>query len=327
MRDSYTKHFNAAMLAANEGNNSPHYSGLYGALGTRYLARKRNVSEVDLFLELTPFLVMNEADAVEALAEYALYQESPKDADVLRLEALINTAFQSCDAEQKSQVAVAASRAPAWVKFLNKETSEEVVKNLFPSDHEGMKEKAEQGDAGAQLRLGAMYHQGEGVPQDFAEAAKWYRQAAEQGDAGAQFRLGAMYDQGQGVPQDYVEAAKWYRQAAEQGDAGAQFLLGAMYHQGEGVLQDDAEAVWWFRQAADQGLADAQHRMGAGYASGRGVPQDYVEAHKWANLAAAQVTGGAREAAVELRDRVAVAMTPAQIAEAQQLAREWRPAK
>ena len=64
-----------------------------------------------------------------------------------------------------------------------------------------------------------MYDNGQGVPQDYAEAVKWYRLAAEQGDVAAQYNLGIMYDNGDGVPQDYKEAVKWYRLAAEQGDA------------------------------------------------------------------------------------------------------------
>jgi len=58
------------------------------------------------------------------------------------------------------------------------------------------------------------------------------------------------------------------------------------------------------------------------------VPQDYVQAHKWFNLAAARFPGSEpkrREAAVENRDRIAAKMTPTQIAEAQRLAREWKP--
>ena len=58
---------------------------------------------------------------------------------------------------------------------------------------------------------------------------------AEQGDAKAQFNLGEMYYFGKGVPQDYGEAAKWFRKVAEQGITVAQFNLGLMYHQGEGV--------------------------------------------------------------------------------------------
>ena len=53
-----------------------------------------------------------------------------------------------------------------------------------------------------------MYYSGLGVPQDYTQAVAWYRKAAEQGYAGAQFNLGAMYAKGGGVPQDYVESHK-----------------------------------------------------------------------------------------------------------------------
>ena len=58
------------------------------------------------------------------------------------------------------------------------------------------------------------------------------REAAEQGDALAQAALGIMYYYGLEVPQDYAEAARWYRMAADQGDADAQLLLGIMYSEG-----------------------------------------------------------------------------------------------
>ena len=67
---------------------------------------------------------------------------------------------------------------------------------------------ADQGDAGAQYNLGVMYDKAHGVPQNYAEALKWYRLAADQGDATAQYNLGFMYDEGQGVPQNYAEAAE-----------------------------------------------------------------------------------------------------------------------
>jgi hypothetical protein len=59
-----------------------------------------------------------------------------------------------------------------------------------------------------------MYDDGQGVPQDDKEAARWYRAAAEQGAAGAQFNLGTMYKHGSGVSQDYVQAFMWYSLAA-----------------------------------------------------------------------------------------------------------------
>ncbi len=64
------------------------------------------------------------------------------------------------------------------------------------------------------------------------------------------------------------------------------------------------------------------------YRNGEGVPQDYVQAHMWYNLAASKFPPGERrDKAVENRYIVAKKMTPAQISEAQKLAREWKPKK
>ena len=61
------------------------------------------------------------------------------------------------------------------------------------------------------------------------------RQRADQGDAYAQYNLGLMYATGQGVTQDFTQAAAWYCKAADQGDAYAQYNLGLMYAAGQGV--------------------------------------------------------------------------------------------
>jgi uncharacterized protein len=68
---------------------------------------------------------------------------------------------------------------------------------------------AERGDPSAQSYLGFMFETGRGVPQNYTEAAMWYRRAAEQGDSLAQYSLGLLYDRGFGVPRDIVEASKW----------------------------------------------------------------------------------------------------------------------
>ncbi len=81
---------------------------------------------------------------------------------------------------------------------------------------------AEQGHAGAQSDLGVMYSNGRGVPEDDAEAVRWYRLAAEQGYANAQTNLGNMYVNGEGVPRDMVLAYMWFDIAAAQGHEGAQ---------------------------------------------------------------------------------------------------------
>ena len=180
---------------------------------------------------------------------------------------------------------------------------------------------AEQGDATAQFNLGVMYDKGGGVTRDYAEAVRWYRRAAAQGHARAQFNLGLKYAKGEGVTRNYAEAVRWYRRAAEQGNARAQSNLGAMYAKGEGVTRNYAEAVRWYRRAAEQGNATAQNNLGVMYDKGGGVTRNYIEAYMWYSLAAAQ----SDDVAVQNLNRLEKLMTPAQIAAAQERARNWRP--
>src|SRR5262252_432525 len=152
-------------------------------------------------------------------------------------------------------------------------------------------------------------------------AANELRRSAEGGDASAQNKLGLLYYEGKGVPQNYLQAKRWFEEGAKQGHARAQTNLGTLYLQGEGAPQSDQMALFWFNQGAEQRDALAFARLGLMYARGRGVLQDSIQAYMWYNLSAAQ--GETRSA--EARDALAQRMTPAQIAEAQRLAREWKP--
>lgn len=147
------------------------------------------------------------------------------------------------------------------------------------------------------------------------------RKSAEAGDASAQNRLGLLYDEGVGVPQSSRQAKEWFEKSANQGHVGAQVNLGTLYYQGEGAPQSYQMASVWFEQAAGQGDPLASAKLGWMYERGLGVLQDFVQAHMWYNLAA--VGGEPRAAAA--RDALTKQMTTAQIAEAQRLAREWRP--
>ncbi len=81
--------------------------------------------------------------------------------------------------------------------------------------------QAVQGNAQAQNYVGWMFETGKGVPQNYTDAAKWYRRAAEQGNAEAQNRLGCLYWNGNGTPKNAVEAGQWWQKAAAQGNAAA----------------------------------------------------------------------------------------------------------
>jgi TPR repeat protein len=156
---------------------------------------------------------------------------------------------------------------------------------------------------------------------DYATALREWRPLAELGIAPAQFNLGLLYANGQGVPQDYVQARQWYEKAAIQGDALAQLNLGVIYGNGKGVPEDYQLALYWFRLSANQGNAMAQTKLGLMYERGNGVPQDVVLAQKWYILGAAN----GDKLGAEHRDTLAKQMTPAQIFQAQQRARELKP--
>lgn len=156
---------------------------------------------------------------------------------------------------------------------------------------------------------------------DYATTLNEWRPLAEQGDPTAQHHLGLLYLIGRGVPHDYGEAVRWFRRAAEQGDSDAQTNLASLYLLGDGLPQDYTEALKWLRVAADQGHPLAQTKLGIMYEKGEGVPQDRAQAHMWFSLAAAQGS----ELSGAFRNEVTKQMTPAQIAEAQRLTREWKP--
>jgi len=140
---------------------------------------------------------------------------------------------------------------------------------------------------------------------------------------GSTVQLGPLLLQRSRSCQNYSEAVNWYRKSAEQGDGKAQCNLGVCYLSGTGVTKDAAEAVKWLRKAAEQGIAAAENGLGGCYGEGEGVLKDYVEADKWFNLASAQGYELAKTNLLEVEK----SMTAEQIAEAQQLAREFTPHK
>jgi TPR repeat protein len=78
---------------------------------------------------------------------------------------------------------------------------------------------ADAGDSSAQFNIGLMYHDGQGVPQDFSRAAEWFQRSADQDYAKAQLNLGALYGIGKGVRRDYVQAYMWLNLCAAKGDS------------------------------------------------------------------------------------------------------------
>lgn len=140
---------------------------------------------------------------------------------------------------------------------------------------------------------------------------------AKRGDADAELRLGKLYANGEGVIVNMTEAVKWFEKAARHGNSEAQFLYATALLEGSGVVQDYQAALNWMVRPATNGNPDAQYRLGQMYHFGIGTPVDKVKAYMWFNLAAAQ----GNDAAIRARESVVGQLKPEQIALAQTDAR------
>lgn len=140
------------------------------------------------------------------------------------------------------------------------------------------------------------------------------------------------------VLKERADAITQYRTDAEQGDAEAQFTFAEWYYEGHGASQEGRAKIWaihqavkWWHKAAEQGFPPAQNRLGWAYSHGEGVQKDYVKAYVWLTLAWDSNIHGRFNQSVhypssssdEQRDYIIGFMSPAEIAEAQRLAREW----
>ncbi len=221
--------------------------------------------------------------------------------------------------------AVAARRASIVLHAIGLLTSAVVVAagvalaiNWYPSRFQAL---AQHGDADAANGLAEMYFQGDGVKQDYSEAARWYLIAADQRDAYAQGKLGYLYDVGRGVRRDYGQATRWYELAANQGDMIAQYNLATHYFNGQGAPRDHTLAMKWYRRAASQGDAESALILGRAELDGDSVSIDFADGYFWLGLA---LKGGKTEAAA-LRARAARQLTPTKIQELDARVKAWSP--
>ena len=115
---------------------------------------------------------------------------------------------------------------------------------------------ARQGDANAQDALGRLAFDAD-AEASYERARHWSVLAAEQGHAGAQARLGTIYHEGLGVERDPQQAASWFLKAAQRGHAGAQMMIGVACHLGVGMEMNRVASVRWLAASLDQGNAHA----------------------------------------------------------------------
>jgi TPR repeat protein len=158
---------------------------------------------------------------------------------------------------------------------------------------------------------------------DFKKAMKLLKPLAEAGQPIAAHRVGVMYVLGQGVEKDSAEAVKWFSKAAEQGQGESQHSLGLRYLWGDGADRNPETAAAWFTAAANQGIPDSATWLADMYWNGNGVQSDPVEAYKWMILAGDKFNINHRDGVT--MDQFAAKLTPQQLAEAQQRARNFVP--
>lgn len=123
---------------------------------------------------------------------------------------------------------------------------------------------ADKGHSEAQLRLDALYADGQNQRSGVALALELRKKAEATGDAHAQFKLGRIFQEGTGIPRDAVLAQIWYEKSAEQGHVEAQYMLGKIYYEDE-YHSHSRLAIDWLEKAALQGHIDAPFMLGLLY--------------------------------------------------------------
>ena len=181
---------------------------------------------------------------------------------------------------------------------------------------------AEFGNTNAQIKVAEAYLFDPKVERDYTKAYRLAWSAAATHDMRGEAILGYLYENGDSVPLDKAEAARWYRLAAEQGHVYSEIKISLMYLHGDGIPKNEDLAARWAKRAAEHGNAYGQAVLGDIYADGTGVYQDKVVAYKWLSLAS---SGGDTDATSH-RDMIAQSMTPEELAEAKGLIEQWKPA-
>ena len=130
------------------------------------------------------------------------------------------------------------------------------------------------------------YLKGNGVQQDFKQAAYWYERAAGFGDPVAQNQIGYFYQTGMGVSRDLGRAVHWYQLAASAGNSFAKLNLAVAYLWGVGVQNNPELARVLLEEAAKAGNSKAKAYLGDMYYQGIGVQQDQSAGVMWYEKAA-----------------------------------------
>ncbi|MGF6786804.1 tetratricopeptide repeat protein [Paraburkholderia sp. 35.1] len=131
---------------------------------------------------------------------------------------------------------------------------------------------ASAGNRVAENELGVIYESGDGVPEDLAEAKRWYASAAVKGLVAASRNL--MRLNGGNEPKTAREQFTDVRQEAEKGDRVAMYELATMYHIGKGTTINYSAALVWYRRSAERQYSRAKNMLGLIFSATNGEQLD-----------------------------------------------------
>jgi hypothetical protein len=123
---------------------------------------------------------------------------------------------------------------------------------------------------------------------------------------------------------DYAGAIRLWRPLANAGDVNAEYNMGVMYDMGHGVPKNDVQAAAWYRKAADKGMGNAMINLVALIAGHARSPADLVPAYMWLVIAQNHDPSVASDVEQDM-NRMMSLMSRRQIAQAENMARYWRP--
>jgi len=182
---------------------------------------------------------------------------------------------------------------------------------------------AERGNAEAQYHVGMLYSLGiGGAGKDTKRAFDWFQKSTAGNDPLGAYKLGCFYaGQHAGVVAVDAEMALTYKLiAANAGYALAQIDVAVAYYR----RNEFTEAAAWWQQAAGQGYPQAAMALSTLYLEGKGVEKDQVKAYAWLKHAYAVTGQKIAGRGLEVLEKIARDMSPADIVAADKLASGWR---
>ncbi|MFB4202172.1 tetratricopeptide repeat protein [Arhodomonas sp. KWT2] len=163
---------------------------------------------------------------------------------------------------------------------------------LYDQDFQANLEAARNGDARAQVLVGAAYTIGiewQDVPIDFPKAAKWIKKAAAQDLAEGLYWLAGMYAAGYTVEKSPEKWLELTAEAGEQGFPKAQQELFYAFRDGDernNIEPDDEKYLYWLKKYAQSGASDGMSELAGKYEHGHIVAKDEKKAFQLMKKAA-----------------------------------------